>query len=307
MKKKILFTLCIFAVSITGCKNNDNKIKKIGDYLYEYTLTDDTYWEKTGINVPSYSAKAFGCSGVQNGKYRGRNYDWYYGNSDLCVVKAPKTAKRDHASVGLCDCSFIAHDENGKYNISKINYEQLPFTMVDGINDAGVCIQVNVIPYGEIFTKENHEFYHTPDKTDDLIDGHRVVRYILDFADSVDHAIQLLDEKDVYPAMGEKEEFHWMISGPTSKTDPTIKTVVIEFFPNKDKKDMRVTDTFVENKPIMTNFNLYNFNFFFCRIRILRIHVCVADVVYLNKIYTPLCIQFKTGIIIILGIFFVGI
>ena len=51
-----------------------------------------------------------------------------------------------------------------------------------------------------------------------------------------------------------------MISGPTSKTDPTIKTIVVEFFPKKNEKCMKVIDTFVEDKPIMTNFNLSNFN-----------------------------------------------
>lgn len=260
MKKKILFTICFFALSITGCKNNDNKLKKIGDHLYEYTLTDDTYWEKSETDVPIILNKTFGCSGVQNGKYRGRNYDWYYGNSDLCVVKSPKTEKRKHASVGICDCSFIALDENGNYDISKIDYEGIPFTTVDGINDAGVCIQVNVLPYGENFTEENPNFYHTTQTSDDLINGHRVVRYVLDFADSVDHAIEIINQKDVYPTMGENNEFHWMISGPTSKTDSTIKTVVVEFFPNRIAKDMRVIDTFVEDKPIMTNFNLTNFN-----------------------------------------------
>lgn len=130
--------------------------------------------------------------------------------------------------------------------------------MIDGMNDAGVCIQVNVLPYGENFTDEAAEFYHTSDTSDDL-DGSAVVRYILDFADSVEHAIELLDEKDVDSTMYGMEELHWMISGPTSETDPAIKTVVVEFFPRNNEKCMKVIDTFVEDKPIMTNFNLSNF------------------------------------------------
>ena len=265
MNKKVLIILGLLALSLTGCKNNneDNQLKKIGDYLYEYTLKDDTYWEIQEIEVPTtnnITYKSFGCSGVQNGIYRGRNYDWYYGNSDLCVVKAPKTDKRPHASVGICDFSFIAKDETGKYNIEKLDYKEIPYSTTDGINDAGVCIQVNILPYGENFTDENPEFYHTPETNDDLLNGHKVVRYVLDFADSVNDAIQLISEKDVYPTMGTQDEFHYMISGPTSKNDSTIKTVVIEFFPKKGEKDMRVTEFFIEDKPIMTNFNISNFN-----------------------------------------------
>ena len=249
-------------MTMAGCGKSEktNLVSKIGNHLYEYVLEDDSYWEMTGVKTGgNTSGGKFGCSAVQNGIYRGRNYDWYYSESDLCVVHATKTEKRKHASVGISDFSFIAIDENGKYDISKLDYPSIPLATIDGINDAGVCIQVNVLPYGENFTDEATDFYHTPDTSDDLA-GTDVVRYILDNADSVEHAIELLNEKDVTPSLGTEDEFHWMISGPTSKTDSTIKTVVVEFFPKKNEKCMKITDTFVENKPIMTNFNIKNFN-----------------------------------------------
>ena len=146
-----------------------NLISKIGNHLYEYTLEEDTYWERTGVKTGGNTAqRAFGCSGVHNGNFRGRNYDWYYGESDLCVVHATKTEKRKHASVGISDFSFIAIDENRKYDISKLKIHAIPLATVDGINDAGVCIQINITPYGENFTDEVNGFYHTPDKSDDL-------------------------------------------------------------------------------------------------------------------------------------------
>lgn len=262
MKKLLSLILSILLLTTTGCqkKEENSHISKIDDYLYEYTLQDDSYWENSGVSTNNNIVNnVFGCSGVQNGNYRGRNYDWYYGDSDICVVHASKTDKRKHASVGVCDFSFIAIDEDGKYDISKLDYSLIPFATIDGINDAGVCIQVNVIPYGENLTNENPEFYHTPDVNDDL-SGSDVVRYVLDFADSVEHAIALLNEKDIDSTYYGMEEFHWMISGPTSVKDPTIKTVVVEFFPKKNEKCMKVIDTFIEDKPIMTNFNLSNFN-----------------------------------------------
>lgn len=269
MKKTIciVLVLCMITALFTACSSGSNEetavsnhISKIGNHLYEYTLEDDSYWKEYTVDAnDNISESAFGCSGVQNGNYRGRNYDWFYGESDICVVHATKTENRKHASVGISDFSFIALDEAGNYDISKLDYSLIPLAMIDGMNDAGVCIQVNVLPYGENFTDEAAEFYHTPDTSDDL-DGSAVVRYILDFADSVEHAIELLDEKDVDSTMYGMEELHWMISGPTSETDPAIKTVVVEFFPRNNEKCMKVIDTFVEDKPIMTNFNLSNFN-----------------------------------------------
>ena len=125
-KRKVLavaLALTLMSCSIlTGCGKNEetNQISKIGNHLYEYTIKDDSYWKNTVVKTSdNISGRAFGCSGVQNGNYRGRNYDWYYGESDICVVHAPKTEKRKHASVGISDFSFIANDEDGKYDISK--------------------------------------------------------------------------------------------------------------------------------------------------------------------------------------------
>lgn len=128
MKKVISLIIGVLLLTITGCQNGKetNNISKIGNHLYEYTLQDDSYWENrdasSNITIPD---GVFGCSGVQNGVFRGRNYDWYYGESDICVVHATKTDKRKHASVGISDFSFIAFDENGKYIIFQIlNYHQ---------------------------------------------------------------------------------------------------------------------------------------------------------------------------------------
>ena len=245
----LILVFCMLIACFTACTSqkpeeptdgNAFPIEKIADNLYETTFTDDLDWSDTA--APALTG--FSCSAVQNGQYRGRNYDWTYADSDLCIVHVTATENRPHASVGVADMSFI-RNEDGSYR-----YEKLPLVTVDGINDSGVCVQVNVMPYGE-----NGEISHTETTEDDL-HGTSVVRYILDFADTVEEAMSLLKEKDIHSEMGTAEELHWMISGPASETDRTTKTVVIEAFPD----GLHITEEFVDDKPIMTNFNVSNFN-----------------------------------------------
>lgn len=240
----LLLVLCILIGSLSGCaiKRSDSaqKLTKIADHLYEITFTDDFDFEQNeGLDF-----SMFACSGIQNGQYRGRNYDLYYADSDICVIYSCVSENRPHASVGVADLSYI--DDGSK----TYNTDLIPFVTVDGLNDAGVCIQINVIPYGE-----NGVLNHTESTDDDLM-FNNVVRYVLDNAASVDEAISLLKAKDIYSEIDTSFEVHWMISGAASNTDKTTKTVVIEVFPD----GLHVSEDFVDDKPIMTNFNIYNFD-----------------------------------------------
>ena len=241
-----LFFICI-VLCLSGCnrettteESGEVQLESVADHLYEAVFSDDYDWEAEITPVSG----AFSCSGIQVGQYRGRNYDWYYADTDLCVVHTTVTENRPHASVGVADMSFVVDDDG---NLKK---DRIPFVTVDGINDAGVCVQVNVMPYGE-----NGQLVHTQSTEDDL-SGEHVTRFILDFAGSVEEAVELLEQKDIYSAFGTEEELHWMISGPTSSEDSSIKTVVLEVFPD----GLHVTEKFVKDIPIMTNFNVSNFD-----------------------------------------------
>ena len=237
----VLCGVLLFA-GMSGCSGSssgNDGMKLVADHLYELTVSTDYDWN-TKVELEGL----FACSAIQNGQYRGRNYDWYYTDSDLCVLHTTVTENRPHASVGVADISWIT-DENGNVAVKNI-----PFITVDGINDAGVCIQVNVMPYGE-----NGELIHTKTTEDDL-PGNNVVHYVLDYAGSVYEAVELLREKDIYSNLGTMEELHWMISGPASDTDSTLKTIVVEVFPD----GLHITESFVDDVPIMTNFNVFNFD-----------------------------------------------
>lgn len=79
-----------------------------------------------------------------------------------------------------------------------------------------------------------------------------LVRYVLDYADSADHAIELISRANIISPQTERlhGQFHWMIA------DESGKTYVVEFFGN----DISVVEDFPQDKPISTNFFLTGFD-----------------------------------------------
>lgn len=164
------------------------------------------------------------CSSWRNGKFHGRNLDWYQANYGCLIIQMPKGGNVRHASVALLNSNttvtqkFIADGV-----IDESNRKILPSTVVDGINDAGVAININIVP-------------HTPDNPfvdeEGDLSSQCVVRYVLDNAGSVDEAITLLKGKKIRQGIVKiaEDETHYMISDKT-------KTAIVEF----DKGEMVVT------------------------------------------------------------------
>lgn len=213
-------------------------INKIEDYLY--SIDFDNYSYEYGMNTLNkmYDIKLGGCSAVKNGNYFGRNYDWYYDENAEFIINVPKKENR-HASVGV-SYGLLKNDEIDK-NSYKEEYELLPFLTMDGVNDAGVAVTINVVTTGD-------RGYTTGTNPDgDYLITTMIPRFVLDNAESVDEAIELLSQKNIYTPLTEKmaQEVHFMIVDKN-------KTAVVEFINNK----MVV----LYKKNIMTNFYLTDFD-----------------------------------------------
>ncbi|MFQ6739118.1 MAG: carcinine hydrolase/isopenicillin-N N-acyltransferase family protein, partial [Alphaproteobacteria bacterium] len=243
--KHFFSILYAFAVlGLMGCDNKsaneqymkDLKLSKVTDYFYEVYYDDYEYEFAEVYNRKTNNPNLGACSSVRNGNFHGRNYDWYYDeNVEFIVHTSAKDGR--HASVGLATMVPGTSAEFVDSGLYTGGYQILPFRVVDGINDAGVAININVVPFGDM----------TP-TTGTNPDGDNMyfvtaIRYVLDYADSVDSAIELLKSKNLYAMNnGEKhEEGHFMISDKD-------KTVVVEFVNNEI--------IVVENANIMTNFYL---------------------------------------------------
>lgn len=246
-----IFVSLVVSAVIYGSVNSNQKVlteeekymlslrkEKIDEYLYSIRYTDYDYNLGNEYMNQKYSINLGGCSTVRNGIFFGRNYDWYYEDAIEFIVRVTKTNNR-HASIGMAYSSFT--NLEASQNTYDERYKIIPFFTVDGVNDSGVAVTINVVPTGD----KGYTTGTNPDG-EDLITL-MIPRFILDNASSVDEAISLLREKNIYTPLTNvmAQEFHFMISDKN-------KNVVIEFINN----EMVV----LEDENIMTNFYLSDFD-----------------------------------------------
>lgn len=263
--KKILITALAMALAFSAlpasAENGEAGIpvSRVTDYLFE--INCDGYEEHIGEAneyFTRYNPKLGGCSSVQNGYLRGRNYDWTFDEEPEFVIHVPANENGRHASIGVCATTEItaADVENG--GIGKV-ISLLPYLTLDGINDAGLTVNINVVGYEEM-----GEYVMKNDDPSDDTCPLMVPRLLLDNASSIDEAVAMMEEMDIF-SLGTQEEAHYMISGPQSPDDSTFNTVVVELIPDEDMHyRLNVIDYskggFVDDRPVMTNFHLTGFD-----------------------------------------------
>ena len=246
MRANVLFILMLIGVlaSFASCSKEEYKktpettVTKVADYLYEYTA------EGYGTEAPAvlYSDNAeinvFGCSAVRNGNFYGRNLD--FNINEICefVVKTKVTTERKHASIGVANTCFlnITNDmvEDG---LSEKLLKYIPWMTLDGINDAGLVCNINVVNTADIEKKHDHTKEGAPQ-----IMAMQLIRALLDNCGSVGEAKAFINSRDIRP-IPTTWDGHIMIADPN-------ETVIVEFTGEKDNEVKYVES----EKPIMTNF-----------------------------------------------------
>ena len=206
-------------------------------YEINYNFIDYNY--ANAYYKQTYTLNEFACSSIRKGNFWGRNFDWYYNNDVDFVVRVPAIFGR-HSSIavsgGMKEMSkyFV---ESGKYSTM---YKIVPFNILDGINDAGVFCNNNVVPRdkGETTATIPTEF-----KTAE-VSMMMLNRYILDNYSSATEAVEDIKKHiSVYTsdALGQiGYDCHYLIGDSN-------KTYVLEIINN--------VVTYKEHN-IMTNFHI---------------------------------------------------
>ncbi|MDO5521130.1 MAG: linear amide C-N hydrolase [bacterium] len=182
----------------------------------------------------SFGNDMFGCStvSVQNPEGEqlfGRNFDWQTCNA--LVVKV--TPEEGYSSISTVNTDFIRQGSGlaGLGTMSEnIQVVTALYAPLDGMNEKGFCVSVNMIQDGATINQDT-------EKRD--ITTTTAVRLLLNNAATVEEAITLLQEYDLHSSMG------MMIH--LAMSDHTGRSVVVEYVEN----EMIVVET-----PVVTNFYL---------------------------------------------------
>lgn len=216
-------------------------LERVGEYLYaiDYDYLDYDFAKQFFLSK-SPSFRPAGCSSVRNGNYYGRNLDWFYDNGVDFLVRTPsrngKLAVMGIAG-GLPELSkeVVAF---GKYADA---YRILPFYLQDGINEAGVFCNINVIPLDKGLTT-----LAVPSEAEKArICSLMLPRYILDTFSTADEAVEYLQKHvAIYVPRSLQEmgyEAHYMIGDAT-------KTYVVELVDNQVVAHIhsRMTNFFID-------------------------------------------------------------
>lgn len=230
------------AFSNTKLKNSYTSIMELEDYLYEVeydTLNYDYAKQYCDSKFPPIG----GCSCVRKGNFYGRNYDWYYDEMPEFIVHVSATEDR-HASLAVCQGIGDLTNKYVKSGSYNNEYDVVPFVVLDGINDAGVVCNINVVPTGDWgFTTGTTPAIELREE----IPAMMLNRYILDnFSSAQDAVAYINDYVSVRMMYNEATaiEAHFMVADAE-------RTYVMEFLDN-ELNILNVTN----DKPFMTNFYL---------------------------------------------------
>ncbi len=153
----------------------------------------------------------------------GRNYDLDINSNGATVVihTAPKDGYR---SVGMADCAQcgLSLTDLKSNNANKELLLYAPYFTMDGVNEKGFACSIMVLSEGGCIQSTGKNW----------LPSTLVVRYLLDHADSVDNAIELLNKMDfrndyfIDPLVTDMS-FHWAL------TDASGNKAVIEYVDGK--------------------------------------------------------------------------
>ena len=197
-----------------GVSNDDDLIQFIVDNITK------------GIIPISMKAPEVGCSSFtvidenENNLF-GRNYD-FASTSSLILHTNPGNGR--HASISSVDLQFLGLGDGIDGLMDKLTAIAAAYAPLDGMNDAGVSCGIYMSYQGP-----GDESYSTDQQTDkpDLTST-TMLRMILDYADDVDEAVDLVKKYDFHDSAN--SSFHYMVA------DQSGKSAILEWV-NEDATD----------------------------------------------------------------------
>jgi len=154
----------------------------LGDFVSSETRTSIT------PAYPREQSEGWACSvfsamGTENERVLGRNFDWH-NHQALLLFTDPSDG---YASASMVDVSYLQFPQNGATWIDRRRLLDAPYWPFDGLNEQGLAVGMMAVP-------------HARDRIDPsrrTIGSLHAIRLMLDYAASVEQAIELLGQYNI--------------------------------------------------------------------------------------------------------------
>lgn len=176
---------------------------------------------KMNISETDIGCSSFTATTPNGDKLFARNYD--FAKTNVCITICDP-GKGRHKSFSTVDLNYIGMDVNKDVSgfMNKVTCLAAPFVPLDGINDAGVSCGIYMsyqgggVSDGTVATNQNAE-------GKDDITSTTMLRMVLDYADDVDEAVELIKQYNLHDSAN--TSFHYMVA------DASGKSAILEWLP----------------------------------------------------------------------------
>ena len=191
-----LLLCCFVSCMVKGEHGEPANLQKIDEYpLYVYFYPGDYGFEeyiKSGeyqadsleqITEQSFACSGFAAFGNDEQYFFGRNFDWY-DHSVLILFTNPSSGFK---SVSIVDLSYLGYDEQFTPFDDPQALVDAPYLPFDGMNEMGFAVGMMSVAYAE--------GGNDPAKV--TIGDLELMRLMLDYAENVEEAVQLIRDYNV--------------------------------------------------------------------------------------------------------------
>ena len=183
-----------------------------------------------GIKESNIGCASFTAQTEDGDQLFARNYD--FAKTNTCLVFTDPGDGR-HASISTVDLQFLGIDTDADVEglMDRITCLAAPYAPLDGMNDAGVSCGIYMSYQGGGVDEEGDEVVTPTNQDTDKPDltSTTMLRLVLDYAGSVDEAVELISGYDLHDSAN--TSYHYMIA------DSTGKSAILEWVDGTDQTD----------------------------------------------------------------------
>lgn len=162
------------------------------------------------MTAPEIGCSSFTATAENGDALFARNYDFSKTNAMLVFTEANEGR---HATISTVDLQFLGIDVDQDMTglMDKVICLAAPYAPLDGINDAGVSCGIYMTYQGGEETVATSQDTDKPDFTSTTL-----LRLILDYADSVEEAVEIASSYDLHDSAN--TSYHYMVADSTGKS-----------------------------------------------------------------------------------------